>query len=207
MMLVNGVASYPPQGSLYFQYFAPVVPFLLWGTVAGWTRLRRGSTNGLAVVATISMFVLLGPYFYLGYGAPDRFASNLARSGDRREFSEVLEVIPGTSSVSATDFLVPHLSKRREIYPFPAPLLCLDSLIFHVDHTSFPAYVAIEWSEAIRGRDWRVFLAASGYEEVASTRDMAVWNLTNRPPVSVPCPSKDEVRRSVDSGHPDWSGM
>ncbi len=46
MMLLNGVASYSQQGSLYFQYFGPVVPFVLWGAIASWPRFRQGSRSG-----------------------------------------------------------------------------------------------------------------------------------------------------------------
>lgn len=207
MMLVNGVASYAQQASLYFQYFAPVVPFLLWGAIAAWPGFRRGSARGLAIVASVSLFALLGPLFYIGFGLPDRFASTVALSSDRREFSEVLESIPGDVSVSATDFVVPHLSTRPEIYPFPGPMVCPESLIFHVDRTSFPDYVALEWDDAVPGMDWRTFLLASGYEEVATSGELSVWNLTGLAPPSVACPSMEDVRRRLDAASPDRSGM
>lgn len=207
MMLVSGIASYAQQASLYFQYFAPVVPFLLWGAVSAWSRFRPGSARGLAVVATICLFALLGPLFYIGFGLPDRFASAVVLSGERRTFAEVLELIPPDGSVSATEFLVPHLARREKIYPFPGPMICAESLIFHVDRTSFPAYAAIEWEDAVPGPDWRAFLVASGYEEVATTGDLSVWNLTGQAPPSVTCPSIDEVRRRLDAGIADWSGL
>jgi hypothetical protein len=207
MMLVSGVASYAQQASLYFQYFAPVVPFLLWGAIATWPNFRRGSARGLAMVASISLFALLGPLVYIGFGLPDRFASSVALAGDRRGFSEVLESIPGDVSVSATDFLVPHLSRREEIYPFPGPMVCPESLIFHVDRTSFPAFVAIEWEDAVPGMDWRAFLLESGYEEIATSSEVSVWNLTGQAPPSVVCPSMEEVRRRLDAAIPDRSGM
>jgi uncharacterized membrane protein len=207
MMLVNGVASYEAQASLYFQYFAPVVPFLLWGAIASWSGFRRGSARGLAIVASISLFALLGPLFYIGFGLPDRFASTVAISGERREFSEVLRSIPEDVSVSATDFLVPHLARRAEIYPFPGPMICPESLIFHIDRTSFPAYVAVEWEDAVPGLDWRAFLLESGYEEVAADSEVSVWNLTGRAPASVPCPSMEDVRRRLDAAIPDRSGL
>jgi hypothetical protein len=207
MMLVSGIASYAQQASLYFQYFAPVVPFLLWGAVSAWSRFRRGSARGLAVVASICLFALLGPLVYIGFGLPDRFASAVFLSGERRTFAEVLGLIPGDVSVSATDFLVPHLSRREEIYPFPGPMVCSESLIFHVDRTSFPAYAAVEWEDAVPGMDWRAFLLTSGYEEVATTGGLSVWNLTGEAPPSATCPSIDDVRRRLDAAIADWSGM
>jgi uncharacterized membrane protein len=207
MMLVSGIASYAQQASLYFQYFAPVVPFLLWGAISAWSRFRQGSARGLAVVASISLFALLGPLVYIGFGLPDRFASTVALSGDRRTFAEVLGSIPSDVSVSATDFLVPHLSQREEIYPFPGPMVCPESLIFHVERTSFPAYAAVEWEDAVPGMDWRAFLVASGYEEVATTGEVSVWNLTGEAPPSVACPSIEDVRRRLDAAIPDWSGL
>ena len=205
MMLVSGVASYAQQGSLYFQYFAPVVPFLLWGAISSWSRFRRGSRRGLAIVASVSLFALLGPLFYIGFGLPDRFATTVAVSGERRQFSNVLASIPDDASVSATDLLVANLSRRREIYPFPGPMVCPDSLIFHVDRTSFPAYVAVEWDDAIPGRDWRSFLEDIGYEEVASDERVTVWLLSGQPPPSVECPSWEDLRRRLSAASTDWS--
>ena len=206
MMLVNGVASYTQQASLYFQYFAPVVPFLLWGAIASWSGFRKGSARGLAVVASISIFGLLGPLFDIGFGLPDRFASTVALSRDRRVFARALESIPGDASVSATEFLVPHLAERLEIYPFPGPMVCPDSLIFHIDRTTFPEYVALEWDDAVSGVDWRRFLVASGYEEVA-TGEVSVWSLTGQAPPSVACPSMEDVRRRLRAASPDRSGV
>jgi uncharacterized membrane protein len=207
MMLVNGVASYGAQASLYFQYFAPVVPFLLWGSIASWSRFRRGSAHGPALVASIGLFALLGPLFYIGFGLPDRFASTVAVSGQRGQFANVLTSIPDDVSVSATDFLVPHLSMRKEVFPFPGPLVCPDSLIFHVDRTSFPAYIAVEWDDAVPGMDWSAFLRDSGYKEIATNDEVSVWKLTGPIPASVPCPSMDDVRRSLEAAIVDWSGI
>jgi uncharacterized membrane protein len=197
MMLVNGVASYAQQASLYFQYFAPIVPFLLWGAVSSWSRFRRGAAGGQAMVASICIFALLGPLFYLGFGLPDRFASTVAVSADRRQTSGILEVIPAQASVSATDFLLPHLARRAEVYPFPGPMVCAESLIFHVDRTSFPEYVAIEWEDAVPGADWRSFLPANGYREVASNDHVSVWNLAGRVSPSVACESMEDLRRRL----------
>jgi uncharacterized membrane protein len=206
MMLASGVASYTQQASLYFQYFAPVVPFLLWGAIASWSSFRRGSARGLAIVASVSLFALLGPVVYIGFGLPDRFASNVALSSDRREFDDLLASIPADVSVSATDFLVPHLSRREEIYPFPGPMICPDSLIFHVDRTSFPAFVAVEWEDAVPGKDWRAFLLESGYEEVATSIQASVWSLTGEAPPSVACPSMEDVRRRLEAAISQRSG-
>ena len=207
MMLVNGVASYGQQGSLYFQYFSMVVPFLLWGAVASWSGFRRGSPRGLAIVASISIFVVLGPLFYIGYGLSDRFASTIAVSGDRRAIAQVLATIPDDASVAATDLLVSHLSRRPEVYPFPGPMVCPESLIFHIDRTSFPDYVAIEWEDMISGTDWREFLANNAYEEVASDGRVSVWLLTGQPPASVACPSWEDLRRRLDAANTDRSKM
>ena len=179
MMLVNGVASYTQQASLYFQYFAPVVPFLLWGAIASWSRLsqRVGSRAGhrcldqpvrLARPAVLHRVRIARSLRQHRCHSP---ANGGSSPKSWRRF-------PDDVSVSATDFLVPHLARRAEIYPFPGPMVCPESLIFHVDRTSFPAYVAIEWEDAVPGVDWRAFLLESGYEEVAAGDEVSVWKLT-----------------------------
>jgi hypothetical protein len=84
-------------------------------------------------------------------------------------------------------------------------MVCPESLIFHVDRTSFPAYVAVEWDDTIPGRDWRSFLEDVGYEEVASDERVTVWLLSGQPPASVECPSWEDLRRRLSAASTDWS--
>lgn len=196
IILLNGAVSYGAQGSIYYQYFAPAIPFLIWGAASGWSRIRRDRV-GLAIAATLSAFVLLGPILFLGYGLPDRFATTILSSGDRRAIDEVLADIPGSGAVSATDRILPHLATRAEIYPFPGPMVCSPSLIFDVRSTSYPPYVVVEWEDAVPGADWVSVLQSWGYTEIQSNDVVTLWRLEGDPPSSVPCPPIAERRRTI----------
>lgn len=196
IILLNGAVSYGAQGSIYYQYFAPAVPFLIWGAANGWSRMRRDRV-GLATVGTVSAFLLLGPIFFLGYGLPDRFATTILSAGDRRAIDELMVEIPDSGAVSATDRLVPHLATRAEIYPFPGPMICSLSLIFDVPLTSYPPHIVVEWDDAVPGADWASVLPTWGYTETVSNDVATVWTLEGDPPASVPCPPIGDRRRTI----------
>ncbi len=76
-------------------------------------------------------------------------------------------------------------------------MVCPESLIFHVDDTSYPPYVAVEWDDAVPGVDWRAFLTDRGYQEVAATAQLTLWTLTGTAPDPVECPSWEDLRRRL----------
>jgi hypothetical protein len=196
MMLVNGLMPYGAQASIYYQYFAPVVPFVIWGSVATSNQWRPERAR-FALFASVAAFAAFGPLLYTGYGLPDRYASTVVASGERRSFQSLLRAIPPDGSVSATDRLLPHLAEREFAFPFPGPMLCSPEAIFHVPRTSYPEYVAVEWDDAAKGADWPSVLRSWGYETIVTSEDLAVLRLRGTPPEAVDCPGVAEVLRNL----------
>jgi hypothetical protein len=201
IIMVNCISSYPQQASLYYQYFAPAVPFLLWGASHGFSKSSAAGNDRqrLARIATWALFGLLGPIVYLGFGLPDRFFTTSIASLDRSQLSQLLAALPESGSVSATDRLLPHLAKRKEAFPFPGPMVCSQSLIFHIPQTSFPEYVALEWDAFGPDVDLKGLVSSWGYESISTNEMGGVWTLGRASPPSTICPSVEEERQQFSS--------
>jgi hypothetical protein len=207
IVLFNCAVSYGAQASLYYQYFAPAVPFLIWGAARSLfaagaephERLR------LARFATYAVFGLLGPMVYLGFGLPDRYLTTSILSFQRMELAGQLDQIPAGASVSATDHLLPHLADRRQAYPFPGPMECSQSLIFHVPRTSSTEYAAVEWDAFGPDTDLRAILSSWGYRLVNESPTAGVWILDQPQLVSRPCPTVAQEREQFSRRGPEGS--
>lgn len=185
----NLVSGYGPVTTLYFQYSLLVVPFLLWGATAVWTRveMRRPTASRAAVVATVAIFLLLGPVWYRGYGTPDRFADQILTASSRNDMAEVLSTIPAEASVSAADAMLPHLAERAEIFPFPGPMVCPNTIGFYIAQTRVVDHVVVG-TEA--GSAWRAHLIEWGFALVSTENGVQVWSHTGSIPTTQRCPSR-----------------
>jgi uncharacterized membrane protein len=195
IILVNGAVSYANQASLYYHYYAPAVPFLIWGSAAAWERFeqRLSRATRLSLFASVTIFVVLGPVVYMGFGLPDRFATIILGSADRAAMNEAVERVPRDLAVSATDFLLPHIADRAEAYPFPGPMVCSPSLIFYVPETAYPPVVVVEWDDTLPGYDWPMILREWGYVETWTDGRVAIWQLRGLSPRPVTCPTPKEL--------------
>lgn len=197
IVALNCMAPYAPQASLYYQYFAPAVPFLIWGATRSFSHRPHGrDRERLTRFATWSVFAVFAPVVYLGYGLPDRFVTTAVGSLDRMSIGRLLEAIPAQASVSATDHLLPHLATRRLAYPFPGPMQCSQSLIFYVPQTSFVEYVAVEWDSFGSHTDLTGILTEWGYQPVIDDAKVGVWRLAQTSPPSQTCPPLGNLAQS-----------
>lgn len=129
------LSELPAQYSIHYQYTAPMIPFVFVSAVFGCRRLARALRSRAAVkpggesataMSILVLFVLLffgkSPIHHLRRFRPDTHAREVARH---------LREIPPDAAVSAQCPLVPHLSRRAEIYMFPdvknAEYVVLDS--------------------------------------------------------------------------------
>lgn len=119
------LSDYHEQYDIVNQYSAPLIPFIMAGTIVaiGWlTKLplfrgtpARYAIGGYVLFAAFASTVAYGPTPIGVRHDPDSFVI----SDHARRFSEVLALIPPNASVSAQSGLVPHLTTRRALYMFP----------------------------------------------------------------------------------------
>ena len=201
LLLLSFVFSaWDQQTSLYYQYFAQAVPFLIAGSIQ---PILRGGNHRirLSLVASTVILLLLGPLVYLGFGLPDRFATAIFASGDRRAVSVLIDGIPPTASVSATELLTAPVAWRSEIHPFPGPMVCGNSLGYYTPMTRASDFVLFEPGRAPAGPDWSQILPEWGYGLVSAGGVAELWRLENTGFASRSCPNWEEQKEEVlDTG-------
>ena len=189
-------SSWDQQTSLYYQYFAQAVPFLIVGSIqpilqGGPRRVR------MSLVASSVILLLLGPLVYLGFGLPDRFANEILNAGDRQAVYELIGLIPPMASVSATELLAAPVAWRSEIHPFPGPMVCGNSLGYYTPMTRASDYVLFEPTRAPAGQDWSQVLPEWGYALVRTGGEAQLWHLEDESFVPATCPSWEEQKEMV----------
>jgi hypothetical protein len=189
LLLLASFAFSSRPTSLYYQYYAQAVPFLIAGALGpmllpDWSRRIR-----LSVMATISIAVLLGPFFYIGFGPPDRYATVILSSSQRGEARALVSNIPATASVSATEMLTPALAWRRDIHPFPGPMVCGNSLLYFIPTTRAVEYVLLEARDTPPGVEWSSTLLAWGFALEGQKDGIELWRLHSDRVPRQECPS------------------
>lgn len=199
MLILNGLSAYGPQADLTYHYYAPAIPFLLWGAAASWPRFRRRRANPtrLALAATALTFLALGPIVHQGFGLPDRFLATIVSSSERRAMQHAVDRIPADVAVSASDHILPHLAERAEVFPFPGPMLCSQDPIFYIATTRYVPTVVVESADLPEGPDWPSVLAAWGYRRAYAGGGAEIWHLSGPPGPSVQCPSASDRREEI----------
>jgi uncharacterized membrane protein len=201
LLLLSFVFSaWDQQTSLYYQYFAQAIPFLIAGSIQ--PILHGGRARGrMSLVASFVILLLIGPLFYLGFGLPDRFASQILSAEDRQAATPLIELIPPTASVSATELLVAPVAWRPEIHPFPGPMVCGNSLGYFTPVTRPSDFVLFEPGRAPAGPDWSQVLPQWGYGLVGAGGGVQLWELQHETFLSAGCPSWDEQKEQVLDSH------
>jgi uncharacterized membrane protein len=201
LLLLSFVFSgWDQQTSLYYQYFAQAVPFLIAGSIE--PILRGGPARvRMSLVASSVILLLLGPLIYLGYGLPDRFANEILVAGNRRAASSLIELIPPTASVSASELLAAPIAWRSEIHPFPGPMVCGNSLGYFTPVTRANDFVLLEPGRAPAGPDWSQVLPQWGYSLVAAEGGAQLWSLEHEVFLSTNCPTWEVQKEEVLDTH------
>jgi hypothetical protein len=147
------------------------------------------------MIATVLLGVLLGPFIHIGFGPPDRYASEILSSFRRAEARSLLSEIPAFASVSATEMLSPAVAWRREIHPFPGPMICGNSLGYFTSTTRAVDYVLFESDNAPAGVEWPSTLADWGFVLQGEAVGVELWRLNFDGIANQDCPGWEEQKR------------
>ena len=191
------VSSWSNQVSLYYQYYAQVVPFLIAGAISVFVLPKWSNRLQLSLIATVLLGLLLGPFIYIGFGPPDRYASEILSSSGRVEARGLLSEIPDFASVSATEMLTPAVAWRREVHPFPGPMMCGNSLGYFTASTAAVDYVLLEVENAPPGVEWTSALSAWGFVLERQEMGIELWTLTFDTFEVQVCPSWGQQKRAA----------
>ncbi len=192
VLLANAISIHPAVPAIYYQYYIGAVPFLLWGGAHGFRSAPWSDRARVAGACSLAVLLGLGPFWFGGYGVEGRTVSGVLAASPRSGMSRVLDALPATASVSAGRYLLPHVAERRQVYPFPGPLVCGLGIVFHVPHTFYPPFLLVEQAETT---DQGIDLSKLGYSLATQDSTAQLWKSTGPHPASVACPTPQEARQ------------
>jgi uncharacterized membrane protein len=157
-LAANLLSETATQTSIEFHYTAPIIPFLVAGTVLGAARVPRLAPVALA--ASLASAVVLGP-LWAGELVPDRMSAHDRIAG------RAVGLIPTTAPISSTIGLGAHLSERRRVFSFPvirdSEWVAVDlRRASYLDRRSAPSTTAIPLARLLASGDWETVLDEDG---------------------------------------------
>jgi uncharacterized membrane protein len=157
-LAANLLSETATQTSIEFHYTAPIIPFLVAGTVLGAARVPRLAPVALA--ASLVGAVVLGP-LWAGELVPDRLSAH------DRVAARAVGLVPPHAPVSSTNGLGAHLSARRRVFSFPvireSEWVAVDlRRASYLDRRSAPSTAAIPLARLVASGDWETVLDEDG---------------------------------------------
>jgi uncharacterized membrane protein len=157
-LAANLLSETATQTSIEFHYTAPIIPFLVAGTVLGAARVPLLAPVALA--ASLAGAVVLGP-LWAGELVPDRLSAH------DRVAARAVGLVPSHAPVSSTNGLGAHLSARRRVFSFPvireSEWVAVDlRRASYLDRPSAPSTAAIPLARLVASGDWETVLEEDG---------------------------------------------
>jgi uncharacterized membrane protein len=103
------------QNSIYFQYNAPVLPFVFAAGIEGFRRIRSRGLAILLLASGLAFANLSDPAAWKDVGRPYTIVDGIRPRVNRAAFEEAARRIPRDASLVAGNHLAPHFSARREL--------------------------------------------------------------------------------------------
>jgi uncharacterized membrane protein len=115
-LVINLLSSKPEQTTIFYQYAAGIIPFVIAASVLGAGRMKRDPRRiSLAVLTVVLCLAVISPLVYSGYNLELARASNPTHAATQH----ALSLVPAGVPVSASQTLGAYLSTRRYIAVFP----------------------------------------------------------------------------------------
>ena len=115
-LVIDLLSSKPEQSTIYYQYAAGIVPFVVAASVLGAARMRRDPRRLVrSVLVIMTCLAVVSPLAYAAANLDRVGPSNPVHAATR----QALQLVPPTAAVSASQSLGAYLSTRRSISVFP----------------------------------------------------------------------------------------
>lgn len=149
--------------AITIRYALTVVPGLFYGSILWWSQHRQSFKPSFrrfwvgCICLSLVLSVTSNPNKTFYFVIPDSIKPWVYVSLPQQwhhvsEFRPLLSAIPSNASVSATTFLVPHLSSRREILRLPALQVRNDAReVIKVDYAIADLWQLQQYQPAFKG--------------------------------------------------------
>jgi uncharacterized membrane protein len=116
-LVINLLSSKPEQTTIFYQYTAGIVPFVIAASVLGTARLKRDPRRiSRCVLVIVACTAIVSPLFYSAYNLELARPSNPTHAAIRH----ALSLVPPGVPISASQTLGGYLSTRRYVAVFPS---------------------------------------------------------------------------------------
>jgi uncharacterized membrane protein len=112
-LAINLLSSKPEQSTVFYQYTAGMIPFIVVASILGAARLRRRRHAPTALLAVTACLAVVSPLVYSVASIHSRADSQT------RATRSALKLIPPHAAVSASQTLGAYVSRRRVVAVFP----------------------------------------------------------------------------------------
>lgn len=183
----NVLSNSKPQYTIGYQYTAPLTPFVFISAIYGLHNILNNVSLGryfrrivkhppsftkIAVILLWCSLIFFGhplPYYFIKYRITPH----------TQTITNVLRHVPASVSVSAQETLLPHLSRRPQIYEFPS-IHDAEYIVLDVTASTVPLSKDVYWQKAqeiLRDKrygvmilDDSVLLLKSGFSTTKNTQ-------------------------------------
>jgi uncharacterized membrane protein len=175
-VLVNVVSDHNPTHDIRYHYSSIVVAAVFLATVEACALLGRSAAARRFLVGAVAATALATNVAWSPSPIGVKFHSGIwaGYQPRHREVNAALRLVPRSAGVSATYYLVPHLTHRRLVYEFPNPFKVVNWGV-HGEHPGRPADVdVVVLDTTLNGDQQRLYeslVAPDGAFSVVYDRD------------------------------------
>jgi len=112
-LAINLLSAKPTQTTVFYQYTAGIIPFVVAASILGAARLRRGRRAPAFLLVAASCFALVSPLDYTYVSVHQRSNNEVVAA------RAALKLIPPDVAVSASQTFGAYVSERRSVALFP----------------------------------------------------------------------------------------
>ncbi len=122
--LVNVVSAHAPTHDIRFHYSSIVIAAIFIATVEGFAKIaKRGEVAKIAVVALLVVSSVMANHEWSPSPLGRQFRSGIWAQPQPKHaaINEAMKLVKGSDGVTATYYILPHLTHRQYAYEFPNP--------------------------------------------------------------------------------------
>lgn len=116
-ILVSLASDYNSQYSIYYQYTFGVTAIFFYMSILNYSELTEKPRHFMATIAVCAGIIMLPAFTLSKKFYYDTYNHNIDKM---EEINEALDVVPDDVSVIASNYFLPHLADRDEVYLFPS---------------------------------------------------------------------------------------
>ena len=169
MLVINLMPTWEPQHDILFQYTYGTAALLLFASIMTIKQMKPDTRRFFITTSLAISFVFCMGNTVQKAGYYFQRVTNNAENIERSE--ELLDMIPADASVTARDYVVPHLYDHKNLYTVPC---------FYGDDVATDYYVIDKRQDSSQyNKEMHEFVRTNGYELICDQGYLQLWQKTS----------------------------